>query len=102
MPNLRGWLFVYRNWKLIVHLLLKTKRFGVNNLRRSDFESAVLGSWTKREMFIGLLKVFPVVRNYRLAKFRAVSLGFLHPQTCWDLGWRSKDLEVILGRRVVR
>ena len=102
MPNLRGWLFIFQNWKLIVHLLLKTKRFGVNNNWCSSFESTILGSWTRREMLVGLLKVSPIVHNYKLARFRAVYLYFLHPQTCWDLGWHSPDLEIILGKRVVK
>ena len=96
LPNHKGIKFMFANFKLIIHLLLKTKRFGVNNQWHSSFESTILGSWAKREILINLLKVKPVIQNYRLAKYRATALGFLHPQICWDLGWRTRDLEIVL------
>ena len=78
--NVYGFMFVCKNWKLIVHLLLNTKRFGVNNQWKSSFDSTLLGE--KRGIRY-------VIRHYKSAKYRAVSLGFLSPKTCHDLGWND-------------
>jgi len=71
--------YVARHWKLIVHLLLGTRRFGVNNQRWSSFDSLFVR--TER------LSLRLLVRRYKLAEMRAVDLGFLHPGTCKSLGW---------------
>ena len=78
----QGVLFVLKNWKLIVHLLLGTSRFGVNNQWTSSFGSIL----ARREP----LTLESVIQRYRLAKIRATDLGFLHPETCYQLGWMSK------------
>ena len=73
-----GVLFIMRNWKLIVHMLLHTKRFGVNNQWHSNFDS-ILSSYRGN-----------LVENYKAAKFRATACGFLTRKECANLGWRSK------------
>jgi len=78
--NIHGVVFVCKNWKLIVHLLLNTKRFGVNNQRKSNFDSNFLGE--KRG-------IRHIIRNYKGAKYRAIYLGFLSPKACHDLGWND-------------
>ena len=80
MPNIKGFIFIFQNWKLIVHLLLNTKTFGVNNQRQSSFISTLLGN--KR----GLRYVWG---NYKRARIRAEDIGFLSPITCYNLGWRK-------------
>ena len=76
-----GFIFIIRNWKLIIHLLLGTKRFGVNNQWSSNFDSLFARS---KRLTIGL-----IVRNYQMAKLRATACGFLTRSECRDLGWRS-------------
>ena len=77
----KGVIFLIRNWKLVVHLLLGTKRFGVNNQRWVGFDS----------MFARESKLTPilVIRNYRMVEFRATACGFLTREECRSLGWRS-------------
>ena len=79
--TLRGALFILRNWKLIVHLLLHTASFGVNNQWTVPFVS-LLSSHNRGVRFI--------VFNYRAARFRAVSCGFLTREECANLGWKSE------------
>ena len=80
MINRRGILFIIRNWKLIIHLLLHTRCFGVNNQWSVEFDSLFSGRHR------GLRYV---VSNYREAKLRATAYGFLARQECVDLGWDS-------------
>ena len=79
--NYQGFLFCLQNWKLITHLLLHTRRFGVNNQWRTSFDS--LFSSQNRG-------IWHIVGNYKAAKFRAVACGFLTRQECRNLGWRSE------------
>ncbi|KKN60881.1 hypothetical protein LCGC14_0527520 [marine sediment metagenome] len=78
--TVKGAVFLVRNWKLVVHLLLGTKRFGVNN-QGSNFDS----------MFARKGRLTPrlIIRHYRMAKHRATVCGFLTRQECKSLGWES-------------
>jgi hypothetical protein len=65
--------------------LLKTRRFGVNNERWSNFPSLFGDPWWK--IIKNILTIYPLIDNYRAAKFRA-KIGFLHPDTVEKLGWK--------------
>ncbi len=78
MLNIKGITFCLKNWKLIIHLLLHTRRFGVNNQWRCSFDSFL--SQHKGNL----------VENYKAAKFRATACGFLTREECKNLGWRSE------------
>ena len=58
-----------KNWKIGIHLLFRTKRFGVNNQRWSTFDS-LFGRPTKK-IIIGILTIKPIIENYRQMKNRA-------------------------------
>ncbi|SLM28994.1 conserved hypothetical protein [Desulfamplus magnetovallimortis] len=60
--------YILENWKMILHLLFRTKRFGVNNMEWSQQDSLFGQSWIIG--FAGLLK------NYKMMKIRAFS-GFI-------------------------
>lgn len=60
--------YLLENWKMIIHLIFKTKHFGVNNLPWSSHPS-VFGSTFPPG-------VFRVLKNYRMIKIRAFS-GFI-------------------------
>ncbi|WP_041273353.1 hypothetical protein [Desulforapulum autotrophicum] len=60
--------YILENWKMIVHLLFKTRRFGVNNLTWSSHPS-VFGT----ALPLGLGRAF---KNYQMMKIRAFS-GFI-------------------------
>ena len=77
----KGVLWIITRWKLIIHLLLGTKRFGVNNQWTSSFDSM----FARKER----LSLSLVIRNYRLGKWRAIACGFLTRKECSDLGWES-------------
>jgi len=62
------------NWKLILHLLFRTKRFGVNNEWWSEFDS--IFGWSNKEKLKAALKIKPIIRNYRMMYVRS-ALGFI-------------------------
>ena len=76
--------YILNNWKLGVHLVFKTRRFGVNNQWWSKFDS-VLGV-TKKQWLWDIVRIWPIVRNYKLMKFRAIHLGFITPEEA-ELLW---------------
>ncbi len=80
--------FLLDNWKLIIHLLFKTNRFGVNNQWSSNFDS-MFGGWTVWQRITNTLRIKPIIFNYRFAKYRATSCGFLTKEQCEMLGWKS-------------
>jgi len=69
-------LFFKKNWKLGVHLLLNTKKFGVNNEWWSRFDSVVWGKPTIN-IILDIVKISPTINNYRGMKFRAGALHFM-------------------------
>lgn len=81
MINHRGALLIIRNWKLIAHLLLHTRHFGVNNQWSVEFSSLL----SNHHRGFG-----HIISNYREAKIRATACGFLTRQECNDLGWSSE------------
>ena len=60
------------NWKLGIHLIFRTKRFGVNNKWWSDFDSLFGSSFWQR---------LRIIDNWRKMKFRAGKLHFLSDET---------------------
>ena len=65
----------YKHWKLGVHLVLRTKYFGVNNERWSCFES-IFGQPTLK-ILRDIVLVKPLLHNYKNMKFRAGVCHFL-------------------------
>ena len=86
--SLKRMKWICRHWKLIVHLLLKTNRFGVNNQWASNFDS-IMGGWTNWQRIFAILMVKPVWKNYQYAKLRATACGFLTREECELMGWKS-------------
>ena len=82
-------IFFQKNWKLCVHLLLGTRHFGVNNQWWSSFPSFCFGL-PRWRILMNLVMILPLIRRYRQAKYRAKTLGFLHPDTIKSLGWHDK------------
>ena len=72
--------FMLKNWKLGVHLVFKTKRFGVNNKWWSQFDS-LFGAKTFRGHFA-------IRYNWRLMKYRAGA--------CYFLG--DEDYKLLFGK----
>jgi len=70
--------YLLKNWKMIIHLLFYTKRFGVNNEWWNNFDSIWGWSWEKR--IISIIMIKPIIRNYKMMKFRA-GIGFVLKDT---------------------
>ena len=81
--QVRG-LFFRQYWKLAIHLIFKTKHFGVNNLWWSAHPS-LLG-WSCRERVMGMILVMPIYRNYQSMVVRS-TLGWLPPDDCHALAF---------------
>ena len=70
--------YLRENWKQMIHLILGTYRFGVNNEWWSTFDSLFgipLYNRTPRRM----------IQNYRMARFRAINCFFVTTETAWKL-----------------
>ena len=84
---MRDWKYIKSNWKIFIHLLLRTKRLGVNNKIFEHFNSIFgIPLW---KIIWRLVRVYPLIQEYRLIKYRAVSLHFLTDEECQKLGWKQ-------------
>ena len=63
------------NWKLGIHLLFRTKRFGVNNQFYSLDDSIFGWSWYK--ILFGIITIQPILDNYHNMKWRSCACHFL-------------------------
>lgn len=68
-------IYILQNWKLIIHLLFNTYRFGVNNQWWSEFDSMFGKPWYKIRLR----------QNYQCMKFRAIHCGFCHPNNYYKI-----------------
>jgi hypothetical protein len=70
--------YMWNNWKLVIHLLLGTYYFGVNNKWWCDFPSIfgipIRNRTPKR-----------IIQNYRGMKMRAIHCGFVSKSTAKKL-----------------
>jgi hypothetical protein len=76
--------FFREYWKEGIHLLFRTKRFGVNNEWWSSFDS--MYGFPTREILFSILKIKPIIFNYRMMKLRA-ECGFLPKDVTKKIGW---------------
>jgi len=68
--------FFKKNWKLGIHLILYTRRFGVNNEWWNYFSSTVWGNPIHKILW-DIIRIYPLVRNYKSMRFRAGALHFM-------------------------
>ena len=80
-----NWIFLKNNWKMGIHLLFRTKRFGVNNRWYSDFDS--IFGYSNWKIFVCIIKVKPIFENYEMMKFRSAACHFSTEKTNKKLGW---------------
>ena len=80
--------FYLKYWKLGMHLVLKTKHFGVNNRWWVKQPSAI--GWEWYQILWGVLTIMPIVRNYQSLKVRAC-LGWMPQADCEALGFAPKS-----------
>ena len=77
--------YIKANWKLGVHLTLRTKRFGVNNKWWCSFDS-IFGIRNRR-IILNILLVWPVYQSYKFMKIRAVGCCLMAPEERKMMGW---------------
>jgi len=79
--------FAKKYWRLAIHLIFKTKHFGVNNLWWSNQPSSI--GWHWYQIVFGVLTVMPILRNYQSLKVRSC-LGWIPHEDCVKLGYMEK------------
>ena len=75
-------LYVLSHWRFILHLIFKTRYFGVNNQWWSAHPSAV--SWTWRQRLVAIITVNPIIQNIQSMRFRAFA-GWVPQKTAEKL-----------------
>ena len=70
--------YISKNWKQGYHLLVRTNKFGVNN-KLWESRGGILGIPIWKQI-LSILLIYPIIRNYKSMKVRAIELGFLHPK----------------------
>lgn len=70
-----------KNWKLGVHLLFRTKRFGVNNEAWPIGKGNSIFGWSNWKIFWSIIKIKPIIQNWKAMKFRAGACHFLSDES---------------------
>lgn len=74
--------------------MFRTKRFGVNNQWWSNYDS--MFGWSNRKIFFSVLKIKPILRNYKDMKLRAGTMAhFLTDKDYEDCFGKKKNGEKI-------
>lgn len=74
-----------KNWKLFFHLLLRTKRFGVNNQWWNKYDS-IFGLPTYK-IILRIITIRPLIIEWSKIKFRAVACHFITDEEKEKIGW---------------
>ena len=82
--------FSYKNWKFLYHIIIGTKRFGVDNKWWCSFDS-IFGLDIYKQI-INIITVKPLFLRYKMARFRSIDCGFLHPDNAIKLWPKNKKL----------
>ncbi len=83
--------FYLKNWKLGIHLLFRTKRFGVNNRWYWHYDS--LFGWSTGKKIISALLIYPIVGNYKMMKFRSKHCHFLSDKSYEECFGEKKNAQ---------
>jgi hypothetical protein len=77
--------YLLENWKTGVHLVFRTKRFGVNNKWWSSFDSI----WGKSlgRILLDVVMIKPIVDNYKSMRTRATYLHFMSNEEKKLMDW---------------
>lgn len=90
MPTIRKRLrFFAQHWKLGVHLLFRTRRFGVNDRAWVSFDS--MFGVSKRRILCDVLRVKPIIDNWKRMKFRAKAAYFVSDEEYLLMFGKKRD-----------
>jgi len=79
--------YIIKNWKMGVHLILRTKRFGVNNKWWNDFDS--IWGWNIPKILLSIIKIKPIIENYKSMRTRATYLHFMSNEEKEKMSWEN-------------
>ncbi len=85
------WNYYKKNWKLGVHLILKTRRFGVNNQWWSSFDAYFSCPWYK--ILWGIPTIRPLLDNYKMMKLRAGTMAHFLTDEAYELAFGESKYE---------
>jgi hypothetical protein len=77
--------YYYKNWKLFTHLLLRTKKFGVNNQWWNKYDS-IFGLPTMKIIW-RIITIRPLIIEWTKIKFRVVACHFISDEQKQLIGW---------------
>ena len=80
-------IYMTKNWKMGIHLVFRTKRFGVNNKWRNDFDS--IWGWNILKILWSVIIVKPIINNFKSMRTRATYLHFLSNTEKEKMGWQN-------------
>jgi len=80
--------YILVHWKLGVHLIFRTKRFGVNDRWWSQFDS--MFGWSLQSRIWGILTLLPLFHNLQQMEWRIRNCHFLTDGEYELLFWRKK------------
>jgi len=83
--NRNSILYYKKNWKMFVHLLFRTKRFGVNNKWWNDYDS-IFGLPTLK-IIMRIITIKPIIVEMTKIKFRIVACHFITDDEKNIIGW---------------
>jgi hypothetical protein len=83
--NKKAIIYYKQNWKLFLHLLLRTKKFGVNNQWWNKYDSifglpTIIIIWR-------IILIKPLIIEWRKIKFRIVACHFITDEEKEIIGW---------------
>lgn len=79
--------WVLSHWKIGVHLILRTKRFGVDNRWWSQFDS--MFGYPLWRVVGRVILIYPLIREYRRVKARTIGAHLL-PGDIREMLWGSE------------
>ncbi|MDR9497540.1 MAG: hypothetical protein RI556_00020 [Hydrogenovibrio sp.] len=85
------WQYGKRYWRLAIHLIFKTKHFGVNN-RWWVTQPSPIG-WHGLQRLWAIVTVVPIWRNYQSMKVRSC-LGWVPQADCEAMGFAEQIARV--------
>ena len=80
-------IYYEKNWKMFVHLLFRTKRFGVNNKWWNEYDS-IFGLPTGIIIW-RIITIGPLIIEWRKIKFRAIACHFMTDEEKKTIGWEK-------------
>lgn len=69
------------HWKIGVHLLFRTKRFGVNNEAWPIGPGDSMFGLSNWKIFWAIIRIKPIILNWKCMKFRSKCCHFLTDET---------------------